>query len=184
MLCYWLILTPIVYKFRNKYLVTCILKFGTIWNWAISVTLRSSYLSWKFRRCLLDRRLCRTRSRSKYCAGEKNHFIWRESKPSTPANHPEHSHYTNWAVQAVITNYCPNGETVYYFRILTHMKERINSNEITAGKTQGRNLAEVKYKNRLIVEFWFSWVCFRLLSTRWGNYGFLKIWKKYTKYLG
>jgi len=33
------------------------------------------------------------------------------------------------------------------------MKERINSNEITAGKTQGRNLAEVKYKNRLIVEF-------------------------------
>jgi len=33
------------------------------------------------------------------------------------------------------------------------MKERINSHQILAGKTQGRNLAELKYKNRLIVEF-------------------------------
>jgi hypothetical protein len=33
------------------------------------------------------------------------------------------------------------------------MKERINSNQILVGKSQGRNLAVLKYKNRLIVEF-------------------------------
>ena len=42
---------------------------------------------------------------------------------------------------------------VFYLRFVTHMKEKINSNQILAGKTQGRNLADLKYKNRFIVEF-------------------------------